>query len=93
MIKYTIYQLPAEHKNCFRRWEDHDVKLEDYKPVFDGYISGNDSMEILDLLFTLFNKGDYPSNYNGRSISVSDVIVLDKFGTYFCDSFGWKKIK
>lgn len=92
MIKYTIYQLPAEHKNCFRRWEDHDVKLEDYRKVYEGRISGNDSMEILEHLFVLFNQG-YPSNYKGRSLSVSDVVVLDKFGTYFCDSFGWKKIK
>lgn len=96
MRKYTIYQLPAQHENCFMRhsWcKAHGgVNLEDYNSVFVGHIGGDDPNAILDLLFQLFNLGDYPKAFTGRSMSVSDVVVIEGLGTYFCDSFGWKKI-
>ena len=96
MREYKIYQLPVQHDNCFMRHsfcEKHGgVNLDDYKAVFTGHIAGDDPHAILELLFQLFNMGDYPKAYTGRSMSVSDVVVIDGLGTYFCDSFGWKKI-
>lgn len=92
---YTIFQLPAENDNAFmnhRFAEDHGgVKIKDYESIYTGYIAGNDPAEILEKIYIKFNL-DHPADYRGRSLSVSDLVALEDTGTYFCDSFGWKKI-
>lgn len=94
-MKYTIYQLPVENDLTFMNFgfaQKHGgVKLEDYKAVYTGQISGNDPDEILEKLYMMFNI-DHPADYTGRSLSVSDIVALEDAGTYFCDSFGWKQI-
>lgn len=94
-MTYTIFQLPAEHDLCFMNHsfaERHGgVKIRDYKTVYTGYIEGSDPTEILEKLYTIFNC-NHPSDYTGRSLSVSDLVALEDTGTYFCDSVGWKQI-
>lgn len=98
-MKYTIYQLPIQHDNCFMdlRWaEAHGgVNLMEYHSVYSGEISAaiaeaGVSM-MLDHLYMVFNI-NRPADYQSRSMSVSDVVVLEGIGAYFCDIFGWKKI-
>ena len=92
---YSIYQLPVEHNLTFMNYnfaqKRGGVKIEDYKTVYTGQIDGNDHLEILEKLYTKFNL-NHPSDYTGRSLSVSDIVVLEDTGTYFCDSFGWKQL-
>ena len=92
---YSIFQLPVEHDNCFmshRFAEKHGgINFRDYETVYTGYIAGNNPEEILEKLYIQFNC-NHPSDYRGRSLSVSDLIALEDTGTYFCDSFGWKQI-
>lgn len=68
------------------------IKLSDYKKVYN---CNHATMEtsttaILDEIFTRFNVGQ-PKDYKGRSISVSDIIVLDGV-MYYVDKFGFKKV-
>lgn len=92
---YSIFQLPVEHDNCFmnhRFAEAHGgIHFRDYETVYTGYIEGSDPAEILEKLYIKFNL-NHPSDYRGRSLSVSDLVALEDTGTYFCDSFGWKKL-
>ena len=96
-MHYSIYQLPAEHDLCFMRHsyaEKHGgVKIPDYRTVYTGQIdaTGKTPAQILEDLYVKFNI-DHPADYTGRSLSVSDLVVLEDTGTYFCDSFGWKQI-
>ena len=51
--------------------------------------------EMLAKLFQTFNI-NHPADYKGRSVSVSDVIVLkcgDKISAYFVDSIGFVKLR
>lgn len=92
---YTIFQLPAEHDNAFMNYrfaKTHGgIKTADYESIYTGYIAGNDPDEILEQLYEIFNC-NRPSDYHGRSLSVSDLVALENTGTYFCDSFGWTQI-
>ena len=45
---------------------------------------------VLDEIYARFN-GEHPKNYKGRSLSVSDIIVLDG-NMYYVDKFGFKKV-
>ena len=52
---------------------------------------GCSEMKVLEELFYIFNMA-HPEDYQGRSLSVSDIVKLnDEY--YFCQSAGWKKVK
>lgn len=103
--EYKIYQLDANNENVRRDgklFKDWDMLNRtcgfcfnwEYKLVWEGEIEVYDDTaseeKVLDKLFEQFNVA-HPKNYHGRSMSVSDVVVLN--GTmYYCDSFGWQKI-
>lgn len=94
-MRYSILQLPVEHGNAFMNHsfaENHGgINIRDYKTVYTGNIAGTDPTEILETLYIMFNC-NHPADYRGRSLSVSDLVSLEDKGTYFCDSFGWKRI-
>lgn len=48
--------------------------------------------EQLEYLFQKFNTGSRPDGYTGVSMSVSDVVVLDKT-PYFVDSIGFRELR
>lgn len=93
-INYTIYQLDInKHREyAFAGWNrvKNDFSMDRYTEVFSGSIP--DSKNVLDELFIQFNDEYLPADYTGRSMSVSDVIRIPS-GLYYCDSFGWQKIK
>lgn len=68
------------------------IKLSDYKKVYNcnHATTESETMAILDEIFTRFNV-EQPKNYKGRSISVSDIIVLDGV-MYYVDRIGFQKI-
>lgn len=101
--EYKIYQLDAHNENVikdhkmYESWETLNrtagFNFRQYKLVWEGEIEVlEDSVDetILDELFSEFNI-THPKNYHGRSMSTSDVVVLDEV-MYYCDSFGWEKI-
>lgn len=85
-MKYEIYQIKniRETDYAFRSYDETKnlLKKSDYKFVYTG-----DEELGLDGLFEKFNI-NIPYDFEGHSLSVSDVVVLN--GTaYYCDSFGW----
>lgn len=101
--EYKIYQLDANNENVikdhkmYESWEmlnrTAGFNFRQYKLVWEDEIEAlEDSVDeaILDELFSEFNIA-HPKNYHGRSMSTSDVVVLDGV-MYYCDSFGWQKI-
>lgn len=98
--KVSIYQIQmkddAENK-LFQSYntivkEFGGIKMSDYTKVHQ---CNHATMEkttnaILDEIYARFN-GVHPDDYKGRSISVSDIIVLDS-NLYYVDKFGFKKV-
>ena len=64
--------------------------------IYDCVFSGDVDCKGLENVYQKFNI-DHPDGYNGRSLSVSDVVEIlesedvDK-GFYFCDSIGFSKV-
>ena len=93
MKTFTIFQLPVENNAVFMSLDfvtENDIMptKEDYEEVFSGEIADEAS---LDDIYTIFNIGRRSSEYKGRSLSTSDVVMMD--GKYFyCDSFGWEQV-
>lgn len=94
-IAYSIFQLPVEHDNVFMNYEwamkHGGIDVKEYETVYTGEITGTEPTAILDQLYTIFN-AVHPTDYRGRSLSVSDLVALEDTGTYFCDSIGWRQI-
>lgn len=65
--------------------------------IYDKICESTDSFKHLEEIYEKFNV-DYPSDYRGHSLSVSDIVEVSGSpdipeGFYFCDSFGFKKIE
>lgn len=96
---YEIYQLkeaPETRELQFMRYEKgKTISRDNYSLVFANICVDipNDN-ELLDSLFFTFNH-IRPFKYQGHSISVSDVIVLqdgEHRAAYYVDSIGFKEI-
>ena len=67
--------------------------------LYDEVWSGDIPVSSLDDLYLMFNRDDRPNANNMRSMSVSDIVEIshnldsELNGKWFCDSFGWKKIR
>lgn len=100
---YAIYQLKPEENLRFHRFESLDrlqndglaVEFENYQCVYTGSLSDFDGTDrILDALFERFNL-DHPADFKGHSLSVSDVILLNRSGAttaHYVDSFGFEVV-
>ena len=90
MKQVKIYQLPTKHYALFRDYEfmvENGVQLAEYNIVWEGEVEDDAELDDIYTKFNLFR----PSNFGGRSLSVSDIVEMD--GTYyFCDDFGWKEV-
>lgn len=79
-----IYQLNNNPANREIRFERYDRLVN--KPVIENYnivardvvISGFFTENNLDKIFTLYNSDIRPVEFKGRSLSVSDVLVIEK---------------
>lgn len=96
---FEIYQLKDdEDLDNYRfaslgRLERHDMSVnkENYELIYSGEIS---SKTTLDDFFSDFNN-NIPDDFNGHSISTSDVIVIDDNGdisAYYVDRHGFEEI-
>lgn len=100
-MKIKLYQIDIERDSnivCYMCYESTlkragKVDPEIYNKVFEGEVACRD----LEDVYHLFNVGQKPENYFGRSMSVSDVLCVVSSdsvapGYYFCDSIGFKEI-
>ena len=96
--RYTIYQVKEENlRDCgFLSYGllsklGHNVSKDRYQEVYSDTLEPGTT---LDELFRKFNV-DHPADYTGRSLSVSDVVVLHESGkdtAYYCDLAGWQEV-
>lgn len=98
---YCIYQLKLNDETA--RWlfmssdylREHDMEpaYEDYDAVYSGNLpeSIDSRTRMLDELFMKFN-ADRPQDFTGRSLSVSDIIILkvrDAMTAHYVDTIGF----
>lgn len=94
---YTILQVKSEYIYDYG-FEAYDVlkrynkvlSLSHYEVVYDAPLKDNS----LEDIYYKFNV-DHPNDYFGRSLSISDLIVLtheDKVSIHYCDITGFKDV-
>ena len=100
LIKYEIYQQRSRELLCVGTdYYDRKGKLipkDGYKMVYSGTLeAGSENIyDFLEKLYYIFNC-EHPKDFKGHSLSVSDIVKVEigkEPGTYFCDSFGFKKL-
>ena len=107
VTEFSILQIPSEKREFL--FKDiamlengiDDVDANNYTSVFsshfDKIIDLNDREQVSDALEELFLKYNdcEDPNYKGRSLSVSDVVVLKSNTSekaYYCNNFGWNTL-
>lgn len=97
--RYAIYQIKDNSEERGYRFMGLDfvtshgmtVDAADYAFIYGGRLSGE---ETLDSLYEKFNL-NHPAGYQGHSLSVSDVVVMQRDGqtkAYYVDSFGFEEL-
>ncbi len=73
------------------------VNTELYQTADFGLIKAEDPEEACEMLYAAYNADERPHGYRGRSMSVSDIVMLcdDSLeeSAWFCDSIGFRKLK
>lgn len=93
---FTIYQLKGGPETRNYRFEPYEslqeaglaVDRQNYDLVYTAPLDGKTSLEDI---FRTFNL-DRPADFTGHSLSVSDIVVLNRGGdtkAYYCDSAGF----
>ena len=91
-MTYKIYQLlPMYHDLLFEKYDNIEFNIENYKQVYDGNIDAEENViGTLEKIYLMFNLSK-PNDFYGHSLSISDVVELDR-EKYYVDQFGWKKV-
>ena len=93
IFHYVIYQTPVNTPYCFHGFNEAmkaNMSGGDYVHVYHGDIASETINSALEDLFIRFNV-NRPNDYCGRSLSVSDVVVLEG-KPYYCDRVGFSEI-
>ena len=101
-MRFRILQIKdiAGTDYAFRPYAADKFNIEDYEITYSDEVDTNSAetlsdYEICEYLFVIFNS-NRPKDFKGHSLSISDLVHLESDGTcrlYYCDTFGWKKIK
>ena len=96
---FSIYQLRNEDSTRDYRFEPYDrlqaagrtVDKANYMEVYAAPLTAGTTLEDI---YRTFNV-DYPADFKGHSLSVSDVVVLHQNGqdtAHYCDSAGFQQV-
>lgn len=96
--RYMIYQLKQSIENMGRafmplkylREKDIPVQRERYDLIYQASLK-DETLDDLHLKFNLY----HPADYTGHSMSISDVVVLQKDGTrtaFYVDDMGFAEV-
>ena len=97
---FSIYQVPAgpEGRDIrFRSYEELQaaglaVDRKNYELVYTAPLDGKTTLENI---YRTFNTDDRPADFRGHSLSVSDVVVINRGGkeeAHYCDSIGFTPV-
>ena len=97
---FSIYQVPAGPEGRdfrFRSYEELQatglaVDRKNYALVYTAPLDGKTTLENI---YRTFNTDDRPADFRGHSLSVSDVVVINRGGkeeAHYCDSIGFTPV-
>ena len=97
---FSIYQVPAGPEGRdfrFRSYEELQaagltVDRKNYALVYTAPLDGKTTLENI---YRTFNTDDRPAGFRGHSLSVSDVVVINRGGkeeAHYCDSIGFTPV-
>lgn len=97
---FSIYQVPAGPEGRdfrFRSYEELQaaglaVDRKNYELVYTAPL---DKKATLEDIYRTFNADDRPADFRGHSLSVSDVVVINRGGkeeAHYCDSIGFTPV-
>lgn len=82
-ISFMSYKIVKEHIG---------FKAENYKKVYSlAMETMSNRIDMLENIYMHFNLS-HPTDYNNRSISVGDIVVIDHKEYWICDRYGWRNI-
>lgn len=99
---YTLKQIVStenrDRSNLFMNYDytvaHGGVDLSAYQDVHTGEISADSPVAACERLYIIYNI-DRPLDYTGRSMSMSDIVMLEDDRTqslWYCDYFGFRFI-
>ena len=94
---FSIYQVPAGPDGRDFRYRSYEelqaaglaVDRKNYELVYTAPLDGKTTLENI---YRTFNTDDRPADFRGHSLSVSDVVVINRGGkeeAHYCDSIGF----
>ena len=97
---FTIYQVPAGPEGRDFRYRSYEelqaaglaVDRKNYELVYTAPLDGKTTLENI---YRTFNTDDRPADFRGHSLSVSDVVVINRGGkeeAHYCDSIGFTPV-
>ena len=97
---FSIYQVPAGPEGRdfrFRSYEELQaagltVDRKNYALVYTAPLDGKTTLENI---YRTFNTDDRPADFRGHSLSISDVVVINRGGkeeAHYCDSIGFTPV-
>ena len=97
---FSIYQIPSTPEGRDFRFRSHEeleseglaVDRNNYDLIYTAPLAHGTTLE--DIYYT-FNADDRPTGFRGHSLSVSDVVVLNRDGeeeAYYCDNYGFTPV-
>ncbi|MCQ5129473.1 YodL domain-containing protein [Butyricicoccus faecihominis] len=96
---FSIYQLKDGPETRDYRFEPYDrlqaaglaVDRQNYNLIYTAPLDGKTTLEDIYRTFNI----DHPADFTGHSLSVSDIVVLNRSGkqeAHYCDSFGFQDV-
>ena len=97
---FSIYQVPAGPEGRDFRYRSYEelqaaglaVDRKNYALVYTAPLDGKTTLENI---YRTFNTDDRPAGFRGHSLSVSDVVVINRGGkeeAHYCDSIGFTPV-
>ena len=97
---FSIYQVPAGPDGRDFRYRPYEelqaaglaVDKKNYELVYTAPLDGKTTLENI---YRTFNTDDRPADFRGHSLSVSDVVVINRGGkeeAHYCDSIGFTPV-
>lgn len=98
--RFTIYQIIEDSPGRdilfmemdYVKENELEIKPEYYRQVYEAPLMPDDT---LGTLYERFNVGNYPEDYRGHSLSMSDVIVMHRSGeehAFYVDRVGFQEV-